>query len=207
MGMQFLWLMLWFLFRSGVGWVGAGAMRRKMSGSGLKRVPWCLRALKSLQMPSEWLWAQRFSLFSFVLLLPFASWVCFFCFCVYWFELGVLKGRNVVLEQSFGAPKVTKDGVTVAKSIEFKDRIKNMGASLVKQVANATNDVAGDGEISMLFFFYPPFGHYNFGSLYGDICYQCSPLWVLPCWYWWFLLSLQLVCSAVNDPFSEKPSY
>ncbi|XWS31330.1 hypothetical protein CRYUN_Cryun23aG0067500 [Craigia yunnanensis] len=55
------------------------------------------------------------------------------------------KGRNVVLEQSFGALKVTKDGVTVAKSIEFKDRVKNIGASLVKQVANATNDVAGDG--------------------------------------------------------------
>eukprot|EP00262_Sarcandra_glabra_P006184 TRINITY_DN18307_c0_g1_i1.p1 TRINITY_DN18307_c0_g1~~TRINITY_DN18307_c0_g1_i1.p1 ORF type:complete len:581 (+),score=158.70 TRINITY_DN18307_c0_g1_i1:189-1931(+) len=55
------------------------------------------------------------------------------------------KGRNVVLEQSYGAPKVTKDGVTVAKSIEFKDRTKNVGASLVKQVANATNDVAGDG--------------------------------------------------------------
>ncbi|KAK3032168.1 hypothetical protein RJ639_034993 [Escallonia herrerae] len=55
------------------------------------------------------------------------------------------KGRNVVLEQSFGAPKVTKDGVTVAKSIEFKDKVKNVGASLVKQVANATNDVAGDG--------------------------------------------------------------
>ncbi|KAF3328132.1 chaperonin CPN60-2 [Carex littledalei] len=55
------------------------------------------------------------------------------------------KGRTVVIEQSFGAPKVTKDGVTVAKSIEFKDRTKNMGASLVKQVANATNDVAGDG--------------------------------------------------------------
>lgn len=55
------------------------------------------------------------------------------------------KGRNVVLEQSFGAPKVTKDGVTVAKSIEFKDKVKNIGASLVKQVANATNDVAGDG--------------------------------------------------------------
>ncbi|CAA7403290.1 unnamed protein product [Spirodela intermedia] len=55
------------------------------------------------------------------------------------------KGRNVVIEQSFGAPKVTKDGVTVAKSIEFKDRVKNMGASLVKQVANATNDAAGDG--------------------------------------------------------------
>nr|ACL52466.1 unknown [Zea mays] len=55
------------------------------------------------------------------------------------------KGRNVVIEQSFGAPKVTKDGVTVAKSIEFKDRVKNVGASLVKQVANATNDTAGDG--------------------------------------------------------------
>ncbi|KAI5595699.1 hypothetical protein POPTR_003G173900v4 [Populus trichocarpa] len=55
------------------------------------------------------------------------------------------KGRNVVIEQSFGAPKVTKDGVTVAKSIEFKDKVKNVGASLVKQVANATNDAAGDG--------------------------------------------------------------
>ncbi|KAL8162850.1 hypothetical protein V2J09_014339 [Rumex salicifolius] len=55
------------------------------------------------------------------------------------------KGRNVVIEQSFGAPKVTKDGVTVAKSVEFKDKFMNIGASLVKQVANATNDVAGDG--------------------------------------------------------------
>ncbi|KAL3620080.1 hypothetical protein CASFOL_034992 [Castilleja foliolosa] len=54
------------------------------------------------------------------------------------------KGRNVVIEQSWGAPKVTKDGVTVAKSIEFKDKVKNIGASLVKQVASATNDVAGD---------------------------------------------------------------
>lgn len=58
------------------------------------------------------------------------------------------KGRNVVIEQSYGAPKVTKDGVTVAKSIEFKDKVKNVGASLVKQVANATNDVAGDGKQS-----------------------------------------------------------
>lgn len=57
------------------------------------------------------------------------------------------KGRNVVLEQSFGSPKVTKDGVTVAKSIEFSDKFKNVGASLVKQVANATNDAAGDGEL------------------------------------------------------------
>lgn len=63
-----------------------------------------------------------------------------------------LQGRHVVIEQSFGAPKVTKDGVTVAKSVEFKDRVKNIGASLVKQVANATNDVAGDGiHISMCF--------------------------------------------------------
>ncbi|KAL8115392.1 hypothetical protein AgCh_022035 [Apium graveolens] len=58
------------------------------------------------------------------------------------------SGRNVILEQSYGAPRVTKDGVTVAKSIEFKDRVKNFGASLVKHVANATNDVAGDGMIS-----------------------------------------------------------
>lgn len=58
----------------------------------------------------------------------------------------MFQGRIVVIEQSYGAPKVTKDGVTVAKSIEFKDTVKNIGASLVKQVANATNDVAGDGK-------------------------------------------------------------
>merc|ERR1719366_17435 len=55
------------------------------------------------------------------------------------------KGRNVVLEQSFGAPKITKDGVTVAKGIEFKDKYHNLGAQLVRQVANKTNDIAGDG--------------------------------------------------------------
>ena len=55
------------------------------------------------------------------------------------------KGRNVVIEQSYGSPKITKDGVTVAKNVEFKCRYMNLGASLVKQVANATNDVAGDG--------------------------------------------------------------
>ncbi|KAH9612148.1 hypothetical protein KSS87_013310 [Heliosperma pusillum] len=60
------------------------------------------------------------------------------------------RGRNVIIEQSYGAPKVTKDGVTVAKSIEFKDRYKNLGASLVKQVANSTNDVAGDGKDCVL---------------------------------------------------------
>lgn len=57
----------------------------------------------------------------------------------------MVQGRTVIIEQSFGAPKVTKDGVTVAKSIEFSDRAKNVGASLVKQVANATNNTAGDG--------------------------------------------------------------
>ena len=55
------------------------------------------------------------------------------------------KGRNAVLDQPYGAPKITKDGVTVAKNIEFKDRFMNMGAQLVRQVANKTNDVAGDG--------------------------------------------------------------
>merc|ERR1719464_682534 len=55
------------------------------------------------------------------------------------------KGRNVVIEQAFGAPKVTKDGVTVAKAIEFKNKMNNVGASLIKQVASKTNDVAGDG--------------------------------------------------------------
>jgi chaperonin GroEL len=55
------------------------------------------------------------------------------------------KGRNVILDQSFGPPKITKDGVTVAKHIEFKCRFKNMGAQLVRQVASKTNDVAGDG--------------------------------------------------------------
>lgn len=55
------------------------------------------------------------------------------------------KGRNVIIDQSFGAPKITKDGVTVAKSIEFKDKYLNMGSQLVKQVASKTNDEAGDG--------------------------------------------------------------
>jgi len=55
------------------------------------------------------------------------------------------RGRNAILDQSFGPPKITKDGVTVAKHIEFKDRFMNMGAQLVRQVASKTNDVAGDG--------------------------------------------------------------
>jgi len=55
------------------------------------------------------------------------------------------KGRNVILEKSFGAPSITKDGVTVAKEIELEDSIENMGAQMVKEVASKTNDIAGDG--------------------------------------------------------------
>src|SRR5690606_22971726 len=55
------------------------------------------------------------------------------------------KGRNVVLEKSFGAPTITKDGVSVAKEIELADKFENMGAQMVKEVASKTSDVAGDG--------------------------------------------------------------
>jgi chaperonin GroEL len=55
------------------------------------------------------------------------------------------KGRNVIIEEMFGSPKITKDGVTVAKSITFEDKFKNLGAELVKSVANKANDEAGDG--------------------------------------------------------------
>src|SRR4029079_13903999 len=55
------------------------------------------------------------------------------------------RGRNVVIDKSFGAPLVTKDGVTVAKEIEFKEKFKNMGVQMVKEVASQTSDLAGDG--------------------------------------------------------------
>ena len=55
------------------------------------------------------------------------------------------KGRNVVIDKKFGAPQITKDGVTVAKEIELEDRFQNMGAQMVKEVASKTNDQAGDG--------------------------------------------------------------
>src|SRR6266700_2325042 len=55
------------------------------------------------------------------------------------------RGRNVVLDKSFGAPTVTKDGVTVAKEVELEDKFENMGAQMVKEVASRTSDVAGDG--------------------------------------------------------------
>ena len=55
------------------------------------------------------------------------------------------KGRNVVIERSYGAPTITKDGVSVAKEIELKDKLMNMGAQMVKEVASRTSDNAGDG--------------------------------------------------------------
>jgi len=55
------------------------------------------------------------------------------------------KGRNVVIDKSFGAPRITKDGVTVAKEIELEDKFANMGAQLLKEAATKTNDAAGDG--------------------------------------------------------------
>src|ERR1700719_212272 len=55
------------------------------------------------------------------------------------------KGRNVVLDKSFGAPRITKDGVTVAKEIELADKFENMGAQMLREVASKTNDLAGDG--------------------------------------------------------------
>src|SRR5439155_11542370 len=55
------------------------------------------------------------------------------------------KGRNVVIDKKFGSPSITKDGVTVAKEIELKDPVENMGAQMVKEVASKTADAAGDG--------------------------------------------------------------
>ena len=55
------------------------------------------------------------------------------------------QGRNVVIDKAFGAPRITKDGVTVAKEIELKEKFQNMGAQMVREVASKANDVAGDG--------------------------------------------------------------
>src|SRR3982751_33396 len=60
------------------------------------------------------------------------------------------KGRNVVIDKSFGAPRITKDGVTVAKEIELEDKFENMGAQMVREVAQKTNDNAGDGTATVL---------------------------------------------------------
>src|SRR5476651_1124322 len=60
------------------------------------------------------------------------------------------KGRNVVLDKSYGAPRITKDGVSVAKEIELSDKFENMGAQMVREVASKTNDIAGDGTTSAI---------------------------------------------------------
>lgn len=62
-----------------------------------------------------------------------------------YFNFMLFQGRTVIIEQSWGSPKVTKDGVTVAKAIDLKDKYKNIGARLVQDVANNTNEEAGDG--------------------------------------------------------------
>src|SRR6202043_2164591 len=60
------------------------------------------------------------------------------------------KGRNVVIDKSYGAPRITKDGVAVAKEIELSDKFENMGAQMVREVASKTNDIAGDGTTSAI---------------------------------------------------------
>ena len=62
------------------------------------------------------------------------------CACICW-----LQGRNVMIEKSWGSPKITKDGVTVAKAVELEDKFHNIGARLVQDVASNTNEEAGDG--------------------------------------------------------------
>src|SRR5947209_18163144 len=62
------------------------------------------------------------------------------------------KGRNVILDKSYGAPRITKDGVTVAKEIELDDKFENMGAQMVREVASKTNDIAGDGTTTATIF-------------------------------------------------------
>jgi chaperonin GroEL len=79
------------------------------------------------------------------------------------------KGRNVVIEKSFGAPLVTKDGVTVAKEIELADKFENMGAQMVREVASKTNDDAGDGTASR-----NDLGPFAINRLSQNSCCRCS---------------------------------
>ena len=80
------------------------------------------------------------------------------------------KGRNVVIEKKFGAPQITKDGVTVAKEIELEDKFENTGAQLVKSVASKTGDDAGDGTTTATI---PDSGHRYRGS---EECHRwCQP--------------------------------
>ena len=74
------------------------------------------------------------------------------------------KGRNVVLDKSFGAPRITKDGVSVAKEIELDDKFENMGAQMVKEVASRTNDEAGDGTTTACLLYTSPSPRDGIGS-------------------------------------------
>jgi len=80
--------------------------------------------------------------FSFLHHLSFLSFLFSFSFS---FSFSFLIGRNVIIEQPFGGPKITKDGVTVAKAIDLENKFENLGAKLVTDVANKTNEAAGDG--------------------------------------------------------------
>jgi len=95
------------------------------------------------------------------------------------------RGRNVLIEKTYGAPVVTKDGVTVAKEIELEDRFENMGAQMVKEVASRTSDVAGDGTTTATT---PILGHVRYviqrpgirqkdGQSWEDYCAEVD------CWY------------------------
>jgi chaperonin GroEL len=103
----------------------------KTFGSALKSELRCSKALISSLTPSLSLWALRYT-----------HWEVLSFFAIF---LVILQGRNVILEQSWGSPKITKDGVTVAKGIELKCKFQNIGARLVQDVANSTNEEAGDG--------------------------------------------------------------
>ena len=77
------------------------------------------------------------------------------------------KGRNVIIDKSFGSPTMTKDGVTVAKEIELEDKFENMGAQMVKEVASKTSDVAGDGTTT--------------ATLLAQAIYSCFTMWKRKC--------------------------
>lgn len=81
------------------------------------------------------------------------------------------KGRNVLIEQSFGSPKITKDGVTVARSIELKDKFENLGAKLLQDVASKTNESAGDGTTSATVL-----GHSIFTESVKNVAAGCNPM-------------------------------
>jgi TCP-1/cpn60 chaperonin family protein len=133
------------------------------------------------------------------------------------------KGRNVVLDKSYGAPRVTKDGVTVAKEIELEDKFENMGAQMLREVASKTSDIAGEACTTSTIYA----AEFHTTDCHG--CYEITrsllPSGVLPYWkasgvYVWFsgtrfgsgesLLRERLLspraCAAWQDPSGTSPS-